>query len=90
MPRSHPPYPPEFRQQMVELVRVVCWKYSPMGPTRSMSVWRLFLHIGNQAWLGGVTRFGKMHLVTSPIGVVLATITSIRLVWTSDHLTGRG
>jgi transposase len=21
MPRSHPPYPPEFRQQMVELVR---------------------------------------------------------------------
>ena len=39
MPKSHPPYPPEFRQQMVELVRAgrcpesLAKEFEPSGQT---------------------------------------------------------
>ena len=39
MPRTHPPYPPEFRQQMVELVRAgrtpeeLAREFEPSGQT---------------------------------------------------------
>lgn len=66
MPRSHPPYPPEFRRQMVELVRAgrtpneLALEFEPS--TESIRQWVKQAEIDEGQRLDGLTTDEKQEL----------------------------